>query len=280
MSQGPQYTKILPALIGGIIAGIFWQISSQLFAKGVASSTKYFAIYSSLAIVILFMIWQYISWLIVLLGAQISYCAQKIDYSGINLKSSEVSSKLKERIVLSVMYLIGNNFSKGLENLSLDRIVELTNMPYEFVYSSIKDLCEKNLLVESADTPTTFLPAKELELNAGYTIAELCALDPKLSAYVCRAAKDAAKTYFASAGGYAEPDRIKTLSGSVLTELGRPAADVRLVATLQADWKSDDAALRFWTATDANGRYTLRDLPQGDNLVGNLSVLFRGNFAN
>ncbi len=156
--------RIIPALIGGIVAGIFWQISSQLFAKGVASSAKYFAIYSSLAIVILFMIWQYISWLIVLLGAQISYCAQKIDYSGINLKSSEISSKLKERISLSVMFLIGKNFSQGSGNLSLDQIVNLTNMPYEFVYSSIKDLTAKNLLVESADTPTTYIPAKDLEL--------------------------------------------------------------------------------------------------------------------
>ena len=156
--------RIWPAIIGGIVAGIFWQISSQLFAKGVASSTKYFAIYSSLAIVILFMIWQYISWLIVLIGAQISYCAQKIDYSGINLKSSEISSKLKERISLSIMYLIGKNFSLGSKNLSLDQIVDLTNMPYEFVNSSIKELTVKNLLIESADSPTTYIPAKDLEL--------------------------------------------------------------------------------------------------------------------
>jgi len=156
--------RIWPAIIGGIVAGIFWQISSQLFAKGVASSTKYFAIYSSLAIVILFMIWQYISWLIVLIGAQISYCAQKIDYSGINLKSSEISSKLKERISLSVMYLIGKNFSLGSKNLSLDQIVDLTNMPYEFVNSSIKELTVKNLLIKSADRPTTYIPAKDLEL--------------------------------------------------------------------------------------------------------------------
>ncbi len=156
--------RIWPAIIGGIVAGIFWQISSQLFAKGVASSTKYFAIYSSLAIVILFMIWQYISWLILLIGVQISYCAQKIDYSGINLKSSEISSKLKERISLSVMYLIGKHFSLGLKNLSLDQIVDLTNMPYEFVNSSIKELTVKNLLIESADTPTTYIPAKDLEL--------------------------------------------------------------------------------------------------------------------
>jgi len=156
--------RIWPAIIGGIVAGIFWQISSQLFAKSIASSTKYFAIYSSLAIVIFFMIWQYISWLIVLIGAQISYCAQRIDYSGINLKSSEISSKLKERISLSVMYLIGKNFSLGSKNLSLDQIVDLTNMPYEFVNSSIKELTVKNLLIKSADRPTTYIPAKDLEL--------------------------------------------------------------------------------------------------------------------
>jgi len=156
--------KLWPALIGGIIAGIFWQVSSILFAKGVASSAKYFAIYSTLAIVILFMIWQYISWLIVLIGAQISYCAQKIDYSGINLKATEISSKLKERITLSVMYIVGSNYSKGLKNLSLDQIVDITNMPYEFVFSSITELKKKNLLVESSESPTTYLPAKNLAL--------------------------------------------------------------------------------------------------------------------
>jgi DNA-binding IscR family transcriptional regulator len=37
-------------------------------------------------------------------------------------------------------------------------------MPYEFVNSSIKELTVKNLLIESADTPTTYIPAKDLEL--------------------------------------------------------------------------------------------------------------------
>ena len=156
--------NLRPALIGGIIAGIFWQVSSILFAKGVASSTKYFAIYSSLAILILFMIWQYISWLIVLIGAQISYCAQKLDYSGINLKISEISSKLKERITLTVMYLIGNNYSKGLDSLSLEQIVDITNMPYDFVYNSLMELKSSNLIIETAESPTTYIPAKDLEL--------------------------------------------------------------------------------------------------------------------
>ena len=116
--------NLRPALIGGIIGGIAWQLSSILFSKGVASSTKYFAIYSSLAILILFMIWQYISWLIVLVGAQISYCSQKLDFSGVNLKITDLSSRLKERISLSVMYFVGFNHLHGLEGLSMENIIE------------------------------------------------------------------------------------------------------------------------------------------------------------
>ena len=152
------------ALIGGITAGVSWQVSSIMFAKGVASSTKYFAIYSSLAILIFFMIWQYINWLIVLIGAQISYCAQKLDYSGINLKPAEISSKLKERITLCIMYLIGSSYSKGHENLSLEQIVDITNMPYDFVHNSIIELKNKDLIIETADLPTTYIPARDLEL--------------------------------------------------------------------------------------------------------------------
>ena len=153
--------NLRPALIGGVIGGIAWQISSILFAKGVASSTKYFAIYSSLAILILFMIWQYISWLIVLIGAQISYCAQKLDFSGVNLKITDLSSKLRERISLSVMYFIGYNYLNGLENMSLDKIIEKTDLPYDFVADSILELEKNGLITETSDQPPKYVPSRD-----------------------------------------------------------------------------------------------------------------------
>ena len=41
-----------------------------------AGSTQYAAIYSSLAILIIFMIWLYVSWIVVLVGASVSFYMQ------------------------------------------------------------------------------------------------------------------------------------------------------------------------------------------------------------
>jgi len=70
--------KFKSALIGGAIAGIAWQTTGWIFAFSVAKSTRYAAIYSSLAMLILFMIWLYVNWLIMLIGAQIAYCHQNL----------------------------------------------------------------------------------------------------------------------------------------------------------------------------------------------------------
>jgi membrane protein len=61
--------KLLPAFVGGVFAGVLWQSSGWAFAAFIASSSNYAAIYSGFAIVILLLIWLYLNWLILLLGA-------------------------------------------------------------------------------------------------------------------------------------------------------------------------------------------------------------------
>jgi membrane protein len=64
------------ALIGGATAGILWQLVGTAFAAFVANSARYAAIYSSFAIVIVFLIWLYTGWLIFLVGAEVAYFHQ------------------------------------------------------------------------------------------------------------------------------------------------------------------------------------------------------------
>jgi len=54
--------KFKSAFIGGLIAGLAWHTTSWIFAMSVASSTRYAAIYSSLALLIIFMRWLYLNW--------------------------------------------------------------------------------------------------------------------------------------------------------------------------------------------------------------------------
>lgn len=152
------------ALLGGFIAGISWQAVGTLFALSVASSTKYTAVYSSFAVLILFMLWLYINWLILLLGAQLSYCHQNLDFFGLKIDISNISSKLKEQLTLLIMYLVGHNYYHGKENLTLNNIVEYTHMPYDSIVKSLKNLEKNNLLIETADEPPKYLPAKDIEL--------------------------------------------------------------------------------------------------------------------
>src|SRR5690606_9401874 len=60
--------RVRSALVGATVAGILWQSAGFALAAVVASSGQYRVIYASLALLILFMIWLYLSWLIVLIG--------------------------------------------------------------------------------------------------------------------------------------------------------------------------------------------------------------------
>jgi membrane protein len=64
------------ALIGGATAGILWQVIGTAFAVFVANSARYAAIYSSFAIMIVFLLWVYVGWLIFLIGAEVAYFHQ------------------------------------------------------------------------------------------------------------------------------------------------------------------------------------------------------------
>ncbi|MEM7009261.1 MAG: YihY/virulence factor BrkB family protein, partial [Thermodesulfobacteriota bacterium] len=86
--------SIKSAFIGGLIAAIAWQTTSWVFAFTVAKSTKYASIYSSLAVLILFMLWVYINWLIFLIGAQITYCHQNLRNLDLGRTIFRLSSKL------------------------------------------------------------------------------------------------------------------------------------------------------------------------------------------
>lgn len=70
------HVRLSSAFVGGATAGILWQLVGTVFALFVANSTRYAAIYSGFAIMIVFLIWLYVGWLIFLIGAEVAYFHQ------------------------------------------------------------------------------------------------------------------------------------------------------------------------------------------------------------
>jgi len=155
--------KFWSALIGGLIAGLAWEAIGWGFAKFVVSSTKYAAIYSSFAIVILFMIWLYLNWLIVLIGSEISYCHQNLKFLSLKKQAYQLSYRLSEKLSLLIMYLIGYNYYHDKDRWTLNSLVDHLGIPQSDIHNQLKQLKNDKLILETGDTEPAYIPAKDLE---------------------------------------------------------------------------------------------------------------------
>ncbi|NOZ24633.1 MAG: YihY/virulence factor BrkB family protein [Nitrospirae bacterium] len=151
------------ALVGGVFAGVLWETTGWIFASFVVSSTKYAAIYSGFAILILFMIWLYLSWLILLVGAEVSFHHQYPQFLTVRKEALVLSNRLKEKLALMVAFLVGYNHYHNRPPWRLGTLIECLSLPVEPVQDVITLLTDKGFIVETADDPPAYLPARDIE---------------------------------------------------------------------------------------------------------------------
>jgi membrane protein len=155
--------RLLPALVGAVVAGLLWQTTGWVFASMMAGSTRYAAIYSSFAIMIMLLIWLYLSWLILLIGANVAFFVQYPEYMLVRRGEVRLSSALKERLALRVMQLIGSRFHAGRGALKLDELVHELDMPVEAVTRVIDALRAAGLLVATGQDPVAYVPGRDTD---------------------------------------------------------------------------------------------------------------------
>ncbi|MGH7888946.1 MAG: YihY/virulence factor BrkB family protein, partial [Thermodesulfobacteriota bacterium] len=155
--------KFSSALLGGLVAGVLWQTIGWAFASFVVSSTKYTAIYSGFAVVVLFMIWLYLSWLTLLIGAAISFCHQNLKFLTLKKEAFNLSAKLKEKLSVLIMFLIGYNFYHDKDRWTLDKLMNHLGLPPDPIQNTLTQLIDNKLIIETLDDVPSYLPARDIE---------------------------------------------------------------------------------------------------------------------
>jgi membrane protein len=142
--------KWLAAAAGALVAAALWLVAGWGFTSFIASSSKYTAIYSSFAVLILFLIWLNLNWLFVLMGANIAYYVQYPDQLLLARGNLRPSARTREWIAMQAMFNIGRDYEGGHIHWSGESLRSELNIPGEVIKPVLQDMVAAGLLVKTA----------------------------------------------------------------------------------------------------------------------------------
>jgi membrane protein len=155
--------KVRSAFLGGIVAGVLWNTLGWGFAAFVASSSKYTAIYSTFATLIVFLIWLHIAWLILLIGSSIAFYHQRPEYLVAQRQEIKVSNRVREKLALLVMSHIARAYYASRPPWTADGLAVRLMAPAEATDGVLAALEKAGHIVRTAQEPPGYVPARPPE---------------------------------------------------------------------------------------------------------------------
>ncbi len=146
--------------IGGIFAGVLWATLGAIFANFVAYTTTKQVIYSSFAVAISTLVWLYLSWVVLLIGAQLSFYLQRPEFLRIGRREPRLSNSMRERLALNIMYLAGQAFREPSRHLTFDRMSDQLKVPAIALTPIVNDLEDAGLLLTTEKE--TLIPGRDM----------------------------------------------------------------------------------------------------------------------
>lgn len=158
--------RFLPALWAGIIAGLTYQIVQWLYLYFQIGATRYNAIYGTFAALPLFLVWIHLSWVIVLIGAKISFAFQNVNAFDFISEKSELSHRFKTIFYLRITHFCVKYFCEGKAPPSAIVISNKLSIPLPLVKTFLSQLIKAGVLSEvkkEKDQDSVYQPSRSVE---------------------------------------------------------------------------------------------------------------------
>jgi len=151
------------ALVGGIVGGTLWQVNHMINVVYVARMLKNSKIYGGLAMVPVFMVGLYFSWIILLFGSQVAYAFQNRRTYLAAKQAEGVHQRSREFIALRLMAQIGARFLRGEKPPTLTELAEHADVPSRLAGQILHTLVATKLLAEVTDGEAAFVPGRPMD---------------------------------------------------------------------------------------------------------------------
>jgi membrane protein len=157
--------KFKYALIAGVIAGTIALIFQSLYTTLQIGVMKWGTLYGTIAFIPLFLMWLQITWLIVLMGAELSFAYQNIENYEFEENALNLSHNNKRILTLLIARRIIKNFEEGTAPQNTEALSHELGIPIRLVNSLVFELLEAGILAElAADNPKdrSYQPAVDI----------------------------------------------------------------------------------------------------------------------
>ena len=159
------------AFVGAAVAGLFWTVLRAGYASFAAQTFRYGVLYGSLGAIPLFLLWLYLSWLIVLAGARLGYALQNARFQSVwpALVGHPRGRELAAVRVVQHLTRAWLEQGRAPDRASLAREIEL---PEDVVQPILEALRDADLVHEGRHSGWS--PARDpAQLNLGQVVAAL-----------------------------------------------------------------------------------------------------------
>ena len=109
------------------------------------------------------MIWLFISWLILLLGASIAFYTQHPQHLGLDRGEVTLSARTFEKIALLTMLYIGRHHYRQQSDWTLDDLTHWLGTPQNVTEIVLKRLHDSGLLIHTSEETPVYVPSTDME---------------------------------------------------------------------------------------------------------------------
>ncbi len=161
------------ALLGALVAGTLFQLARIAFGSYFGLVWKnYSDIYGAMALLIVFAIWTYVTWVVILLGAEIANAFQRLGKGFVQRVSAEQSSNgyVNSAGIIALFLVVAEGFSKGEGACTAEQVAARIGVSQEVVEANFERFKSAGLIYEVEGDTAGYLPARAL---SDITLAEL-----------------------------------------------------------------------------------------------------------
>lgn len=140
--------RIVPAFVSGVFGGFLWVIWQRFYIYAQVGVSNYNKIYGAFASVPIFLLWLYISWQIVLLGAEIGFALQNYATYKLELRAHDASMRSRIMLAFSIISHAAQSMMVNVPHFEIAAYARRHRVPVRLINEVVKALSGAGLLGE------------------------------------------------------------------------------------------------------------------------------------